>query len=314
MYTSDKAPPASEPLYQHLSEARHMKDIDAFVCVREWIPLLSKIPAKIKLFWTGDGPEQVQNFGIGDKRIASLIDGFLAVSDWQAKAMVHASGFPEAKMHVIRNGVHLPFFDRDIQRIDKHLIYYSTPFRGLALLPRIFRDVKKTHPDAILSVFSGVAVYQTDSASEYLQQVDAQFRPTFEELEAIDGVTVYGNVLQKELAEAMLSADVLCYPNTFAETSCITIMEAQAAGCVPLTSALAALPETVGDAGVLISEQPGTEEYVQRFTAELNSLLSDNTRRDKLREQARSRAFHEHSWQNVAERLERQLAEKFNII
>lgn len=314
VYTSDPEPPTSEPVYAHLSEARTMQDVDVFVCIREWIPLLSHIPARIKLFWTGDAADQIQNFGIGDKRISSLTDGFLAVSDWQADTISEASGFPREKISVIRNGVHLPFFDQPVERIAKRLIYTSTPFRGLDLLPVIFKDIKKVHPDATLAVYSGIDVYQSEQSRHYLNQLTEKYRPVFAELEQIDGVTIYGNVIQAELAKALLSSEILCYPNTFAETSCISIMEAQAAGAIPVTSALAALPETVGSAGVLINETPGSTDYINSFVSAINDLLANSARRKESAASARHYARNEHSWQTVALRLERYLAETFQVL
>lgn len=314
VYTSDPEPPASEPVYAHLSEARSMRDVDVFVCIREWIPLLSHIPARIKLFWTGDAADQIQNFGIGDKRISNLTDGFLAVSDWQADTISETSGFPREKITVIRNGIHLPFFDQPVERIEKRLIYTSTPFRGLELLPGIFKEIKKAHPDATLAIYSGTEVYQSEQSRQYLNQLTEKYRPVFTELEQIDGVTIYGNVIQSELAKALLASEILCYPNTFAETSCISIMEAQAAGVIPVTSALAALPETVGAAGVLVHGTPGSADYIHNFISAINNLLADPATRKDRAQAARLYAQNEHSWQAVALRLERYLAETFQVL
>jgi len=314
IYTTHTDPPASEPLYEHLSKASDMSECDVFICVREWIPLLSDIPSKVKLFWTGDAADQVQSFGIGDRRVAKRIDGFLAVSDWHAQNIAEESGFPHNKIHVIRNGIHLPLFSSPQKRQNKSLIYSSTPFRGLALLPTIFEAVYKEHPDATLNVYSGIDVYKSKNESAYLNQLSEKYKPVFDSLTAMDGVTVHGNVTQPELAKAFLQSQILCYPNIFPETSCISIMEAQAAGCVPVTSNLAALPETVGEAGVLVDGEPGSDAYIQSFIEVLNALLTDQDRLSELSLLASTRAKQQHSWQIVAERLERYLSNNFNLL
>jgi glycosyltransferase involved in cell wall biosynthesis len=313
VYTSHPEPGDSEPPYEHISRAGSMRPADVFVCVREWIPLISEIPAQVKLFWTGDAADQIQNYGIGDKRVAALIDGLLTVSDWHASTLAQASGFPLEKTTVIRNGIAPELFNRSVARKPKQLIYSSTPFRGLELLPELYSRIRENHTDATLAVYSGLDVYRTESQRGYLDQLEARFRPIFEQLEALDGVTVHGNVTQERLAEAFLESSILCYPNTFPETSCITVMEAQAAGCVPVTSNLAALPETVGDAGQLIDGQPGSEAYKTAFVQAISNLLSDTARLTTLSTSARTRALHEHSWQQVAVRLENFLANTFNI-
>lgn len=314
VFTAEKNPPASVPQYAHLSQAATMSEVDVFICVREWIPLLSNIPAKVKLFWTGDAADQVQSFGIGDKRVAKKIDGFLAVSEWQADNIASESGFPRDKFSVIRNGIHVPYFLGEQQKQAKRLIYSSSPYRGLALLPAIFDAVHQKHPDSELHIFSGTAVYRSDAANPYLEQLDRQFAPVFERLAAMPGVHVHGNVPQTVLAQEFLKSSILCYPNTFAETSCISVMEAQAAGCVPLTSKLAALEETVGNEGVLIPEEPGSTSYVENFSKTLIGLLDAPEKIQALGQQGRQRALREHSWQNVAERLEQFLANKFNLL
>lgn len=81
-------------------------------------------------------------------------------------------------------------------------------------------------------------------------------------------------------------------------------MEAQAAGCVVITSALAALPETVGDAGFLIRGIPGTPHYAKSFIDSAHRLLSDPDLFQRLSQKGRHRAQAEFSWEQVADRFE----------
>ena len=79
-----------------------------------------------------------------------------------------------------------------------------------------------------------------------------------------------------------MRAGVWAYPTWFSETSCITAMEAQAAGLMIVSSAIAALPETVGRRGSLIDwgdplrSDPRTplREYRDAFIADVVSAMN----------------------------------------
>ena len=260
----------------------------------------------MRLYWTGDSFDAIPTLGIGDKRVQARIDAVLAVSDWQAQALAMHSGFPVEKTWVIRNGVHLEHFGGEEPRSRKRLIYSSTPQRGLAAAPRLYRRLKDQHPDAELHVFSGYGVY--DNGRGFDEVCEAQWRQLGEELRQLPGCEVHQNVLQSRLAREFMRSSVLFYPNNFDETSCITAMEAQAAGCAIVTSNRAALPETVGRAGILVDGAPGTEAYEDEFIRATDRLFRDEALFQSCSAEGRRRAREEFDWRQVAERFEQYLS------
>lgn len=305
VYTAHDNPPPSQPGYFRLNALQREKNVDAIISVRDWVPLLVALPSRKRFFWTGDSFDQIQNFGIGDRRIAGRIDAFLAVSAWQAATLCAQSGFPLEKAWVLRNGVHLPYFDGSETRARKRLIYASTPYRGLALVPALFRALKDRHPQAELHVYSGFEVY--GGASVYDPRVVRQFEAIKAELEKQPGCHLHGNLLQKELAREFMKSSLLFYPNVFAETSCIVAMEAQAAGCAIVTSDYGALRETVGDAGVVIKGRPGSDEYNREFIEAASRILSDDAYFSALSQAGLKRAAELFSWKVIAQRFEEYL-------
>ena len=298
-------PPLSKPLYLPKRSLHHLGEVDALISVREWRPCFYPLQAKKVFYWTGDSYDLQQNFGIGDRRVAAKIDKLLAVSSWHAEMLCQKSGFPKDKTYVLRNGVHMPFFKKEEIRERKRLIYSSTPYRGLKFLPFVFKALKDKHPELTLHVFSDYKVYGEQANQAYAPLIE-EYNVIKQELEKIEGCFVHGNVTQEQLAKEMMRSSILAYPNTFEETSCITVMEAQAAGCAVITSKLGALPETVGDAGVLIDKAAGSQEYLQAFINELDRLLSDDTHFESLSKKAIKRA-EDYCWRKIAGKFTREI-------
>lgn len=302
VFTSFENPPASRPPYFPISALPQETELDALVSMRDLYPLFLGVPARKRFYWTEDSFDQVNTFGLGDPRVIGVIDAFFAVSAWHAATLCAHSGFPLEKAWVIRNGVHLPYFAGQETRERKRLIYSSAPYRGLALVPDLYSQLRKRHPEMTLHVFSGFDVYQGESGCQ--ERTLKQFQAVKRRLAELPGCVLHGNVRQKELAREFMKSAILFYPNTFAETSCITAIEAQAAGCAVVTSDDGALKETVGEAGVLIKGRPDSAEYQKEFLAACDKILADDAYFETLSQAGQKRAQEIFSWPLIARRFE----------
>ena len=302
VFTSLKNPPQSKPQYIFHGRLLEMGKFDLLVVVQDWKAISYGASFDRAFFWSGDGWDQYANFGIGDLRIVKKFEKFLCVSNWQAKTICEKSGFPFEKTSVIGNGVHLPYFEGSEDRHRKRVIYASAPYRGLALVPAIFNELRKKHSDAELHVFAGMSVYDTEKKYDGPEAVQAQEIGKY--LKTLPGVFVHNNVLQSQLAREMMRSSVLFYPNIVYETCCIVAMEAQAAGCPVVTSNVSALPETVGKSGILVDGVVGSPQYMRDCLSALDLLLSDDEMWKKLSKFCRNRAIESFGWEKVADRFE----------
>jgi glycosyltransferase involved in cell wall biosynthesis len=298
VFSPHENPPqvAHQPKYLHYRNVENLSNVDAFVAIRDWIPLLYKVPTRKRLLWSGDSYDQFSNYGLGDKRVQKMIDALLTVSEWQANTLSAASGFDRNKAWVLGNGIHLANFEGTTEaRQSIRMIYSSTPHRGLIHVPALLTELRKTHPDLECHIFSSYTVYD--------QQNVRKFDELKAELERTPGCVLHPSVLQHELAKEFKKSRILFYPCDYEETSCITAMEAQAAGCVVVSSALAALPETVGAAGVLIDGKPSEPEYRKKYIEACNRILSDDKYFTTLSERGKENMQNK-DWLNIAQRFQ----------
>ncbi|MBA4607768.1 glycosyltransferase family 4 protein [Aeromicrobium sp. Marseille-Q0843] len=107
-------------------------------------------------------------------------------------------------------------------------------------------------------------------------------------------VTVHSGISDEELAALISSAQVMVVPSLY-EGFSLPAVEAMSCGTPLVASAAGALPEVVGDAGVLV--EPGD---VEQLVTQIGRLLDDPAERERLSSVARRRAIERFSWLAVA--------------
>jgi glycosyltransferase involved in cell wall biosynthesis len=157
-------------------------------------------------------------------------------------------------------------------------VFSSSPDRGLQPLLDMWPRIREQVPDATLHIFYGWENWEKVARMNGDRAQLAAIANLKHLASTLPGVTLRGRVSQEELAREFLSAGVWTYPTWFWETSCITAMEAQAAGLHIVTSHLAALVETVGDRGVLLRadnpDEVNSERYQKAFVENVVDLMN----------------------------------------
>ncbi len=301
VYNNCKSPGLLHGVHYHviadIVEANKFIYSDAFISLRNPRVFRAWINAGVRILWSGDAVDQpvLGDYLKSNDDVRQNIDYIFCKSRWQAWTFMNHFNWPENKIFVTRNAVWPEHFPKEfIEPSDNRLVYTSTPFRGLELLLKLFPKIKSQVPDSELHLFSSWQVYQ------HSKKADEKKYGYIYKLAEQPGVIMHGSVGQKNLAVELAKCRLLAYPNTFHETSCLSVMEALAAGCAVVTSWLAALPETVGPGGALISGIPGSDDYNAAFVENCVRFLKDRAFWRKTATAGREWILNHFTWDKVA--------------
>jgi glycosyltransferase involved in cell wall biosynthesis len=269
---------------------------DVVIAFRSFDPLLLGRIAPRMIYWTGDASNQP---ALNDFEHASLqqnVDLVFCVSNWHRESFIRRFGLSPDKVIATRNGFVTDYVSTSGMRDITSAAYTSTPFRGLDILLEVFPSIRRRVPTATLDVFSSMKVYGWTG-----QQDQEAYGATYRAANQ-PGVTLKGSVNQRQLLKTLGKTGLLLYPNTFEETSCIAAIEAQASGCVVVTSAKAALKETVvhQETGILVEGDPNSPEYKRYFIEAAVGLMTNAELFGRFSRQARDRAARQYSWSAIA--------------
>jgi glycosyltransferase involved in cell wall biosynthesis/tetratricopeptide (TPR) repeat protein len=208
---------------------------------------------------------------------ARKFDSIVVLTEWHKNFMLEKYPFLDPnKLVVIGNGVDLGRFPGwnfdDKDRNPHRVIYSSSPDRGLdIILEGIWPQVVEAIPDAELHIY-----YGWNNFDKVLEAGYEHLRPFREKVNNLllnaKNVVNHGRINQEELAKEFAKSSVWLYPTYFPETYCITAIEAQLAGVVPITNHFAALAETV-QSGVFIDNNPHDPAVQQAFAEQTIRLL-----------------------------------------
>ena len=180
--------------------------------------------------------QQAVNF-LNYKENIDKIEHFVFVSNWQFEQFRKRFNIPGERSTIIENA-HLGV-RKKLEFSDKiKCVYTSTPWRGLDVLLKAFEMLDDQN--VTLDIYSSTKIY----GNSFSQSEEQKYEPLYDWAEQIKNVNYIGNIPNQELREKLNEYDILVYPCTFEETSCISVIEAISCGLFVVTSSLGALPET----------------------------------------------------------------------
>jgi glycogen synthase len=209
---------------------------------------------------------------IGDEfQTGPSFRGLIALSAWHRRHLLSAFPMPEQFIRVIGNAI-VPIPELlTTPKIPLRFIYSSSPDRGLERLVQCIERLALTMPVS-LSVF----------ANEEL--IDGRTRALMQR--APSRYLVRPRVTKEELHKAYAESDYWLYPTHFQETSCLCAVEAQYYQCVCITTALAALADTVADRGVALKHKAEDPELIDEVVTKIEFLEKHPAIKQLYREKA----------------------------
>lgn len=266
-----------------------------FVAAEPWrVVIASRVPelfdselnADVKLLWLHHVNLRdellAKDVGLAEGRL-DRFDATVCLSQWHAMH-TRALYSDVPPIDVIPNGIESSWYDREPEpRTEPRFVYSSSPDRGLDVLLGLWPEIVGKWPGATLDVYYGWesidAIVRSNPGSRMAQGLAAFKQYVVSLVDRLNtehggGITMHGRVPQRELAKRLHDATVWSYPTYFMETHCLTAIEMQLAGVIPVTSRLAALEETVAMREQLVEGWPNNSHYQRAWLRKLEQTMA----------------------------------------
>lgn len=187
-----------------------------------------------------------------------------------------------------------------VPRNPKRMIWASSPDRGLKELLDIFERAKEQVPDLELHIFYGMDNIDKICGGDRTKYPWVESWRAYDRAHAMDGVTWRGRIGQQQLALEYLQAGIWCYPTWFSETSCISCMEAQAYGAIPITNPIWATGYNVKH-GIFIEGTPADRLVLSRYVDAVVKVALNPEGQEGMRAVMMPESRQRLSWERIAD-------------
>lgn len=223
--------------------------------------------SKIRIYWVHDLPEDPECSKLENPDFRSQFHKIVYVSNWQYNTFRDYLNIPYSENDIIiENGIE-PIEPNPNKNNDTiHLVYTSTPQRGLGILIPVFEALQKQHNNIHLHVFSSFKIYGWD-------EKDMEFEPLYERCKNNPNITYHGYVPYEQVRETISNSHILAYPCVWRETSCRALIEGMSGGLLCVHPNFAALPETSGGLNLMYQGDMEPTKHAQAFAHALHSAI-----------------------------------------
>jgi UDP-glucose:(glucosyl)LPS alpha-1,2-glucosyltransferase len=235
--------------------------------VPEKIPLAKD---KINILWEQNSYDQpnIQPW-MKDPSNHSKYDWYVFNSHWCAEKYRMFFKLPADKCTVIKNAIeHFP--ERKVYKKGDpiKLIFHPTPWRGLNVMLGAMQLIK--NKNVTLDVYSSTEVYGTS----FKKANDKIYQPLYKQAKKLPNVNYIGYKSNQQIVKNITQYQIFAYPNIWEETSCISAIEAMAAGLHMVTTNYGALYETCSEWPVYVQYSDNYKRLAEAFAYAIDSLTS----------------------------------------
>jgi len=239
-----------------------------------------------KSLWQSMGIRRWYSFAETQIKVANRLSHFITDSQNSLREIMENFGLPADRFKVIYCGVDSETFKEvpGSKRFESRILVINsgdTPLKGLKFLLEAVAGLRRERDVELVIVGKPMK----DGYTEGLIQ----------ELKLGDCVTYAGKVDTSELVRHYSEASMLVVPSVY-EGFGLPAAEAMSCGTPVVSTTAGALPEVVGDAGILVPPKD-TRAIVQA----VGTLLDDKNKRRQLGAMGRERVLKLFNWDNAAE-------------
>lgn len=318
--------------YRPTSEFNINDTFHHFILWRSPEPFCGRVKAFRKVYWTHDAPACMlwasvltlgnvkdcvtlfnklsRNFGFHmailyivstlvywPRSVTTKMEASVALTKFHADCLRPIVPLEHRRVMTIGNGVVAAQFDpkvvgreltTDVPRDPLRLIYAMSYNRGLERLLKMWPRVLAQVPGVSLHLYYGWgAIYNKQQLLD-LQALVKQ-----------PSIFEHGKVGHEELLVEYRKAGVFAYPSSTPEAFSISTLKAILCGCVPVVSALGALPSVAGahDGPLIVSPHDDDEAYLEALLSVLVDTREQERRRALMRKTAKAEKF---GWDRIA--------------
>ena len=223
---------------------------------------------KINVLWMQHFVNQVEAKNLGSKDYVDKLDYIVFNSNWNFEKFQYQFKIPESKSLVIKNAIEkIDFHEKPKDKIN--LIYHTTPWRGLVHLLKVFKKLNLQNVE--LYICSSTIIY----GKKFDSILGKKYENVFEECKNTKNVNYLGFVENNKIIELLKKMHIYSFPSIWPETSCISAIEAMAAGCEIVTSNLGALYETCAPFGTFVGFDSNFDNFEKKYQKALENSIKN---------------------------------------